>query len=537
MSKEKLDAIDAELRKHRHTVFNGSDEEADAAHEEIKRLLKDRATVPDPEREAAAAKRDAEFRFRTEATESLVDALAAGSATGIESSFKEAMSKRLLDTIEVERPNVVASLFDDNGVFQKEEFVSEGKSNGAPASCPHCLKKVSGKGVYHNPPKVKIDLGIEQAGFYHAKCYKEKRPDAVVEGKNWPRKAHSIHSDIEDAGYTYQRTKNGFHEYENPDGDHIKHRFPTLNGNHSFTHYGPNGQKVWNSANTSDTYIQQHLKSVKKPSHGSPVDPPVDLRVKDPRMGVRSESVEDGEILSEMAVPWPEKAPQLKNYKKTDNGSNVWLHPDGHRFEKNPQTGELTHYPAGSTKGKPFGPNDDVHPYLMKLHQGFDDKVKQYDAEASRSWGDDMRLRHKMGSLDYAYKKAKKAGTLTPEDHAKMAVDYKAMHRAVMNGQRRGRIAARAKYDAFNSVKEANEHLSADYAKGRPSAGTPGCKGCESDTYNGVCMDCTRARAKHATSRGGCKCGKKKVPGEVKKVGSRSWIPCERCFGQIAQLS
>lgn len=513
-----------------------------------------------------AWERDRPFKYRmNEATESLVDALSSGSAMGIEYSFKEAMSRRLLDTIEMERPNVVASLFDENGVFQKEEFTTEAKSNGAPAACPHCLKKVSGKGVYHNPPKVKIDLGIEQSGFYHAKCHKEKFPDAVVE------------------------------EFD---------------------------------------------------------------------------LMESEEVLSEMAVPWPEKAPQLNQYKRTEPGSHVYAHPDGHRIELNPDTQELTHFPAGSTKGKKFPAGADIHPYLMKLHGGFDELVKKHDADASRSWGDDMRMRHKMGSLDYAYKKAKKAGTLTPEDHAKMAVDYKAMHRAVMNGQRRERIAARAKYDAFNQTKVYKEsfapldevtkgprkslriHSEFEEAgftyKGRKgsfhefehpdgdtilhkyptpngnhsfkhlgpngktvwgvsntshgyitqhlreigasrtlqkeekeaasrcvncgedyhgdaekqkyhsncwsdagiaarkktgdlgesaSYGTPGCAGCENDTYNGVCMDCTRARAKTATSRGGCKCGKKKVPGEVKKVGSRSWIPCDRCLGQIAQLS
>ncbi len=68
------------------------------------------------------------------------------------------------------------------------------------------------------------------------------------------------------------------------------------------------------------------------------------------------------------------------------------------------------------------------------------------------------------------------------------------------------------------------------------SYSTPGCKGCENDTYNGVCMECTKARAK-AAGGGGCKCGNKKVPTDVKKSGSRSWISCHRCLGQIKQLS
>ncbi len=34
-----------------------------------------------------------------------------------------------------------------------------------------------------------------------------------------------------------------------------------------------------------------------------------------------------------------------------------------------------------------------------------------------------------------------------------------------------------------------------------------------------------------------CRCGSKKDPTEVRSVGSRSWISCFRCLGQIKQLS
>ncbi len=34
-----------------------------------------------------------------------------------------------------------------------------------------------------------------------------------------------------------------------------------------------------------------------------------------------------------------------------------------------------------------------------------------------------------------------------------------------------------------------------------------------------------------------CRCGKKKDPTDVKRIGSRTWISCFRCLGQIEQLS
>lgn len=62
-----------------------------------------------------------------------------------------------------------------------------------------------------------------------------------------------------------------------------------------------------------------------------------------------------------------------------------------------------------------------------------------------------------------------------------------------------------------------------------------------------VCMDCVKARHRTATTGGACKCGRKKRPGEVVKTGGyfvngtrrggRSFIPCNRCLGNIKTLS
>ena len=51
-----------------------------------------------------------------------------------------------------------------------------------------------------------------------------------------------------------------------------------------------------------------------------------------------------------------------------------------------------------------------------------------------------------------------------------------------------------------------------------------------------VCMGCTKARHRAVVARKCC-CGNKRRPTEVKSIGSRSWISCHRCLGQIKQLS
>ena len=68
------------------------------------------------------------------------------------------------------------------------------------------------------------------------------------------------------------------------------------------------------------------------------------------------------------------------------------------------------------------------------------------------------------------------------------------------------------------------------------------CEGCgkglgviEALQWN-VCMECTKARARSAFGKG-CKCGRKRRPTEVRFTGSRTWIDCHRCLGQIKQLS
>lgn len=50
------------------------------------------------------------------------------------------------------------------------------------------------------------------------------------------------------------------------------------------------------------------------------------------------------------------------------------------------------------------------------------------------------------------------------------------------------------------------------------------------------CMPCIRSRQKAAMD-GRCHCGSQKIAGAKRSIGSRSWIPCERCFGTIRQVS
>ena len=57
------------------------------------------------------------------------------------------------------------------------------------------------------------------------------------------------------------------------------------------------------------------------------------------------------------------------------------------------------------------------------------------------------------------------------------------------------------------------------------------------ETRLGPSMAVVKARMQVATRRGGCKCGKLKDPTEIKRAGSRTWISCHRCLGQIKQLS
>ena len=52
----------------------------------------------------------------------------------------------------------------------------------------------------------------------------------------------------------------------------------------------------------------------------------------------------------------------------------------------------------------------------------------------------------------------------------------------------------------------------------------------------GVCLDCTRARARAVGSGGRCSCGPKRRRERVVKTAIRSWMACDRCLGTVRQL-
>ena len=52
----------------------------------------------------------------------------------------------------------------------------------------------------------------------------------------------------------------------------------------------------------------------------------------------------------------------------------------------------------------------------------------------------------------------------------------------------------------------------------------------------GPTMAVVMARHKAAISHT-CKCGRQRDPTDIKRIGSRTWISCHRCLGQIKQLS
>ena len=63
------------------------------------------------------------------------------------------------------------------------------------------------------------------------------------------------------------------------------------------------------------------------------------------------------------------------------------------------------------------------------------------------------------------------------------------------------------------------------------------CEVCGGPSFWSPCMDCVRARARSATTGHRCVCGRKRIESAVKRVGSRTWISCERCLGTVKQLS
>jgi len=69
--------------------------------------------------------------------------------------------------------------------------------------------------------------------------------------------------------------------------------------------------------------------------------------------------------------------------------------------------------------------------------------------------------------------------------------------------------------------------------------GSP-CEGCGKPLGLGpwaVCMDCTRARARAATSGWRCRCGNRRREGAERSIGGRRWVPCLRCLGTVRQLA
>jgi hypothetical protein len=113
-------------------------------------------------------------------------------------------------------------------------------------------------------PKTNTTLAILKK--LHAANYPkfEVSPDIQKEEEfNEGRKPHKnplMHARLTDHGFEYKGTNSGFQHYKNSEGHRIKHKFPTPNGNHSFTHEDPSGKVVWKSPSASDTEIHKHLE-------------------------------------------------------------------------------------------------------------------------------------------------------------------------------------------------------------------------------------------------------------------------------------
>lgn len=105
----------------------------------------------------------------------------------------------------------------------------------------------------------------QEKDFAHKLLGNVREEGQLEEGK---ANFHSLHHDFQDQGFDYQGTKNGFRYYEKKgkaqgESSMIRHKFPTLNGNHSFEHIDSLGKTIWKSPSASDTEIKQHLKSIK----------------------------------------------------------------------------------------------------------------------------------------------------------------------------------------------------------------------------------------------------------------------------------
>lgn len=65
------------------------------------------------------------------------------------------------------------------------------------------------------------------------------------------------------------------------------------------------------------------------------------------------------------------------------------------------------------------------------------------------------------------------------------------------------------------------------------------CDGCGKQVLMcwNPCMDCVKARY-NAVLKRRCCCGKQRRENpKVHKIGSRTWMTCDRCLGQTRQLS
>lgn len=124
------------------------------------------------------------------------------------------------------------------------------------------------------------------------------------------------------------------------------------------------------------------------------------------------------------AVPWPLHSDHLKGYKK-DATTGSFVHPEGHRIEIDKDKGEIHHYTKGSDTPKTFKHAADLHVHLMKLHNNFDNKVKQHVETHKNDPGfGAMKLMHQMGHYDYLHKQ----GRGNPEENA---IEYKTRKAAV----------------------------------------------------------------------------------------------------------
>lgn len=145
----------------------------------------------------------------------------------------------------------------DKGVYDREKAV-KGLTHAVKNSEPSYFGK-----AHHE----KSGQTVSGATRHHAaqlllphveELMKQHQKKPVSEARE-PQKNTGVHERLKRHGFEYKGTKNGFRHYEHPKGDEVKHKFPTLNGNHSFTHTGPTGKVVEKSANTGDTDIQNHL--------------------------------------------------------------------------------------------------------------------------------------------------------------------------------------------------------------------------------------------------------------------------------------